>query len=105
MATHLCKRLRLSIELRDAPQNEEEIVVRLTNDLTLAEIELCYPVGSNTQNKKYHRKEAMVIAMRRVIDQAVEEGLISVSRGVSMDLSGATEKPSPTTSMTGAAAL
>lgn len=100
MATTLCKKLKLSIEVNDA-EGGEQIQVTLTNDMTLEELVICYPVGTNTTQKRYHRREAMVIAMRRLISQAVEDGMILDSRGVSLDLSGTLGSNSHTTSSTG----
>ena len=90
MAT-LCRNLRLSIELEDIPgTNSEQVVVTLENGLLMKEVQTCYPVNNVTLNRLYHRKEAMVIAVRRLIDLAVKEDLISISRGVSTSLSTST---------------
>lgn len=41
-------------------------------------LELNYPVSTNTPSRRYHIREAAVIAMRRLIAQAVQEGLIDL---------------------------
>jgi hypothetical protein len=75
-------------------------VLKLADDLAMVDIEVCYPVGKNTINRPYHRKEAMVIAMRRLISAAIDQHLISTSRGVSIPLSSTMEERGPTTSTT-----
>lgn len=90
MATVLCRNLQLSIELEDASHGEQ-ILITLANGLLMKEVQECYPVSTNTLNKRYHRQEAMVIAMRRLITKATDEGLISISRGVSTSLSTGSE--------------
>jgi hypothetical protein len=75
-------------------------VLKLADDLAMIDIEVCYPVGKNTINRPYHRKEAMVVAMRRLISAAIDQGLISTSRGVSIPLSSTTGSSGLTTSTT-----
>jgi hypothetical protein len=98
MAT-LCRNLRLSIELEDVPGGVgEQVVATLENGLLMKEVQTCYPVNATTPNRLYHRKEAMVIAMRRLVDLAVTENLISISRGPSMSSNTASSSPVDTKS-------
>ena len=80
MAIPLCKRLRLSIEAEDLSNGQEMIHVTLTNDMTLDEVTIAYEVGNGTNNKRYHRREAMIISMRRAVGEAIKEGLMTDSR-------------------------
>lgn len=92
MATVLCKNLRLSVEVEDT-KDGEQLVLTLANDLKLQEVAICYPIGNGTTNRRYHRREAMVIAMRQLIGKALEEALILDSRGVSSILSSTMGEP------------
>lgn len=78
----LCKNLSLSIWLEAAPE-WELIKIRLVDKLAMKKVEVTAEPGMNTPNRAYHRKEAITIAMRRLVDQAVTDGLISVSLGTS----------------------
>jgi hypothetical protein len=77
---NLASDIRLSIDL-ETDGIEEWIKLKLEDRTNLVEID--YPVGQNTLNQPYHREEAMVIGLRRLIRQAIKEGLICVCPGVS----------------------
>jgi hypothetical protein len=85
---NLCRDLLLSIDLEG-----DQIVVTLRDDLTLNETQLCYPLSKVS---RYHLQEGIVIAMRRLITQAVNEGLISGFPGEQMSLSRPTPAPCET---------
>jgi hypothetical protein len=75
----LCEDLRLDIDLDD----ENQIHISLSNDL-LEEITICYQVNEpilSGGSRRYQLREATVIAMRRLVAKAMEEGLISGDPG------------------------
>jgi hypothetical protein len=83
----------LSIERLD---ETAQIRLCLKDDISLEEIRLCYDVGDNTKDRRYHLQEAMVISMRRLVGLAIESGLISDSPGEHTSLkSGITGPPNP----------
>ena len=93
MNAYLCRNLKLSVERLN---ETSQISVCLRDDVSLQETKLCYDVGDNTTNRRYHLREAMVIAMRRLISQAVDAGLISDYPGEHTSLkSGAMGPPNP----------
>jgi hypothetical protein len=93
MNAYLCRNLRLSIERLN---ETSQIRVSLSDNVSLQEVQLCYDVGDNTLNRRYHLREAMVITMRRLISQAVDAGLISDYPGEHTNLkSGTTGPPNP----------
>ena len=75
----LCTDLALSIELEG-----DQILVSLRDELTLSETHLCYHLAKVS---RYHLQEGIVIAMRRLISQAVQERLISDCPGELTSLS------------------
>jgi hypothetical protein len=85
MSEYLCRNLRLSIERLD---ESCEVRLDLRNDISLEEVSLCYEINQKPDgsNRRYHLREAMVIAMRRLVDQAIEAGLISDCPGVFTNL-------------------
>jgi hypothetical protein len=85
----LCKNLSLSIEKLENTMGEEQIRITLVDRLKLQEVEVCYAVNvTSRQSRQYHVKEAIVIALRQVVDKAVTSGLIDLtSRGVPTKLS------------------
>lgn len=92
MSEFLCRNVKLSIErLEDGAQ----IRLVLCNDLTLNQVEICYPVTQREdgKNRRYHLREAMVIAIRRLVGEAIQAGLISDSPGVLTSLKSGTIKP------------
>jgi hypothetical protein len=94
MSDYLCKNLRLSIRRLQNGQIE----IRLADDLKMEEVNLCYGVTEREDGKerRYYLREAMVIAMRRVVQKAIEEGLISDSPGESRNLNiGITPEAGP----------
>jgi hypothetical protein len=48
----------------------------LTSRMTTERVEIIYPISDNTPSRRYHMREALVIAMRRVISEACQKGLI-----------------------------
>ena len=74
----LCKNLRLSADL---VQQETEQVIRfkLENPIEMEEVEICQPIGMNTLNPSYHRREAIVIGMRRLMTAALDKSMIKVT--------------------------
>jgi hypothetical protein len=92
MSDFLCRNVKLSIQ-----RMEEGAQIRLVlrNDLTLNQVEICYQVTQREDGaqRRYHLREAMVIAMRRLVGQAIESGLISDSPGVLTSLKSGTTKP------------
>lgn len=100
MSTYLCRNLRLSIERLD---ETSEVRLSLRNDISLEQISLCYGVTEKPDgsNRRYYLREAMVIAMRRLIDQALGARLISDCPGEYMNLkSGNIETPNPSIAYT-----
>jgi hypothetical protein len=84
---NLCTDLSLSISL-----DGQEITIRLRDDMTLNETRLCYPL-TQTAISRYRIQEGLVIAMRRLISQAVQAGLISDSPGTPATLSSSIAEP------------
>ena len=78
--TLLCKNLSLSIWFEPAP---DRIKIRLVDKIAQKKAEVSAELSQNTTNKVYHLKEALVIAMRRAVSEAVKQGLISVNLGES----------------------
>jgi hypothetical protein len=81
---NLCTDLSLSISL-----DGEEITITLRDDMTLNETRLCHPL-THSAISRYRIQEGLVIAMRRLISQAVQAGLISDSPGTPAPLSKST---------------
>jgi hypothetical protein len=94
----LCKNLKLTI-IRD--EAGPEIHLSLRDDLSLKEVSLSYEVSQEQpgamNSRRYYVREAMVIAMRRLVGAAVEEGLISDCPGAQMTLSTGTKVNPPIT--------
>jgi len=59
----------------------DALVIELQDPRNLQQAQVWYEIGNATTRRRYHIREAMVIAMRRLIDQAIREGLISDSPG------------------------
>jgi hypothetical protein len=78
MSNSLCKDVRLDISL-DEENGVEWIILTLTIGHQQAVHE--QEVGDNSTNRAYHRKEAMVIGMRQLVNKAIEQQLISLSPG------------------------
>jgi hypothetical protein len=76
----LAKDLGLSIALEGDP---ECLILYLSNPSSHGMVTHQHEVGTNTENRAYHRKEALVIAMRQLVSKAVEQNLISVCPGAS----------------------
>ena len=90
---YLCRNLRLDIERLNGT---EQIRVCLRDDISLEEVSICYDVGDNTADWRYHLQEAIVISLRRVIEPAINLGMITLSRGErTSSKSGVTAPPNP----------
>jgi hypothetical protein len=90
VTAQLCANLSLSI-YREADQ----IRIVLANELEMLELTECYQINTTTkhldaqgrgverlrQTQRYCLKEAVVIALRRVVSEAFNQGLISDSLG------------------------
>jgi hypothetical protein len=86
MSNSLCKDARLDISL-----DEEHGVEWITLTLTISYLDQGaewqkqavhkQEVGDNSTNRAYHRREAMVIGMRQLVNKAIEQQLISLSPG------------------------
>ena len=82
----LCKNLSLSIWLEQIPDGDDLIKIRLVSKLALKKVEKTVEITAEPRKMiPYHIEEAIVIAMRRLISDAVKEGLISVNPGKSPD--------------------
>jgi hypothetical protein len=101
---YLCKNLQFSVELLVNSMDEEEVRISLQDKLQFKTIFLCYPVNAS-KNRAYHRREAITIAMRRLIAQAVEDRMINLTLserpGASTTLNISLEQEFPTGSSTG----
>jgi hypothetical protein len=75
---YLCKNLQFSVELLVNAMDEEEVRIILEDKLQFKTIFLCYPVNATKSSRAYHRGEAITIAMRRLIAQAVEDRMINL---------------------------
>jgi len=73
MSDYLCRNLKLTIELK---KEGRQIRFTLRDDLSLQEVELWTELGDNTLDRRYHIREGIIIAMRRVIAKAIESHLI-----------------------------
>jgi hypothetical protein len=87
----LCRNLKLSIEKVADLMGDEQIKFILEDTLRMIQVELCYPINVTTlQSRRYHIKEAIVIGLRQLVDQAISQGLINLmpssARGVSTTL-------------------
>lgn len=78
--------------------DDDQIQLKLGNAL-----ELNYPVSTNTLNRRYHIREALVIGMRLLIAQAVQTGLIDLSSLPSRGLSSTSSRSSRETRQSGVA--
>ena len=96
----LAKDLKLTINLENNLE-DEWLQLKLEDNLNFTEIEISYLLTPyNTLNRQYHVKEGIVIAMRRLVSEAVLQGLISEPLGVSQTWNIATKINSPITSTT-----
>lgn len=75
--TNLCKYLRLSIDL--VQKDEQQLIkLKLEDPIQMEDIEVRQTIATNTTNRPYHRREAMVIGMRRLVTAAIDKSLIKV---------------------------
>lgn len=94
MSDFLCRNLKLTIQLQ---KDGRQIRLVLRDDLSFREVEICAELGDNTLDRRYHTREAIIIAMRRVIAKAIESRLISDYPGESTNSrsGGNTMPPNP----------
>jgi hypothetical protein len=77
VSTALAQDLKLSVELISEGE-DQWVSIKLMDDLNLAEVQTDYLLTPfSTNDRRYHFREALVIAMRRLVGQAVVEGMIS----------------------------
>jgi hypothetical protein len=84
--SELCNGLSLSIyrEADPGESGKEQIRILLSNELEMSELSVCYQINQSEkphQSHHYYIKEAVVIALRRVVSQAFDQGLITDSLG------------------------
>lgn len=95
MSDILCKDLKLSIY-----KENEQVRIVLIDELEMQEVSECYPITEASektqQSRRYYVKEAIVIALRRVVSEAFNQGLISDSLGEWKISRPATKDTSPT---------
>jgi hypothetical protein len=73
----IAKDLRLCIEHRTEGK-DEWLTLTLSDDFNLTEVTSDYLLTPfNTPNRRYHLREGLVIAMRRLVGMALSQGLIS----------------------------
>lgn len=79
----LCKDLKLSITKESSKFNGAELVrIKLSDELNMTELEVCQEINVTTiPSRRYHIREAVVIALRRVVSNAFAESMISDSPG------------------------
>jgi hypothetical protein len=76
----LAKNLQLSIWLENNGTGEEFIRIELEDPLAMLQTEYRYELNVTTlPNQVYHLREAIIIAMRRLMAQAISQGLIQVN--------------------------
>jgi hypothetical protein len=75
----LCANGRLEISLEQG-QDSEWVTLSLSSNT--ASVLIRCEVDQTTANRSYHRKEAIVIGLRRLVSDAVDQGLISLAGGV-----------------------
>ena len=82
MSKLLCKNLSMSIWFEQIPDGEDLIKIRLVDKVALKKVEKTVEITVEPSKRTaYHIQEAIVIALRRLVSDAVKEGLISVSPG------------------------
>ena len=74
---NLCNDLKLTIVA------EEGVVrIKLSDDLNMTEVQVSQEINiTEPPSRKYHLREAVVIALRRLVADAFREGLINDSLG------------------------
>lgn len=68
--------LNLSINLH-VEGEKQWLHLSLEDELNLTEVEVNYPILCTTLDRRYHLREAMVIAVRRLLQEAFSKELIS----------------------------
>lgn len=79
---YLCKDLKLTIQKEPMPlePNQEQIRAMLIDELTLEEVFVCYPINTSTlESRKYHVWEAVILSVRRILGDALANGMIKVT--------------------------
>jgi hypothetical protein len=73
--SELCRDLQLSIY-----RDDSQVRIVLVDELSMSEVTVCYEISRNekpNRSQQYYVREAVVIAMRRVVSEAFSQGLIS----------------------------
>jgi hypothetical protein len=82
----LAQGLKLTIDL-ELSSNQQCLKLTLEDDLNLTEARVTYPIQCNTLDRAYHLREALVIGMRRLMQEAFNQKLISDYPGELMTVS------------------
>lgn len=74
---NLCDDLKLTITA-----DEGVVRIKLCDELQMMEVEVCQEINvTKPPSSRYHVREAVVIALRRLVSDAFKQGLISDSLG------------------------
>ena len=91
----LCKDLKLTIY-----KEGEQVRIVLVSELEMQELSVCYPITEATektqQSRRYFVKEAIVLALRRVVSEAFNQGMITDALGTWTISKPATKETSST---------
>jgi hypothetical protein len=76
----LCTNLQLTITREDGPESDL-IRMHLVDLATFTEVEVEYQTGMDPKmlQRQYYLKEAIVIAMRRLVSKAIAAGMIKLA--------------------------
>jgi hypothetical protein len=96
--TRMCEGLKLTVDL--VIKGEEQwLSLKLEDELNLTEAKMDCPILCTTLDRAYHLREALVIGMRRLIQEAFTQKLISDYPGALMTVwRSAQESAAPTPS-------
>jgi hypothetical protein len=96
--TTVAKDLKLSVDL-EIRADRQWLNLSLEDEMNLLEARVSYPILCTTMDRAYHLREALVIAMRRLIQEAFSQNLISDYPGALMTVwTQAHESAAPTPS-------
>jgi hypothetical protein len=93
--TRLATGLRLTIDL-EIKAERQWLNLTLEDDLNLSEAKVIYPILCNTLDRSYHLRESLVIGMRRLMQEALDQKLISDYPGELMTSTHTQESVDPT---------
>lgn len=74
--TRLANELKLTVDLQ-IRSNEQWLEMTLEDEMNLGEVKVTYPVMCTTLNRGYHLREALVIGLRRLVQSAFDQQMIS----------------------------